>query len=169
MLISLVWTSLWLCLHRTFKPGLRLTFCTVASECHDPSLYNDKEPLEIAECCRRSRDYESTWSSWHIVIQVKVIFVVMKQLKQLQRKPRNKINGILSTTEVWIFVGRRSRVSSILYPLFETEVIYNYKSLQLLLKVTSVLMSHNCEDHVHLYSLSAVHTCDLYHINIVAK
>ena len=53
-------------MHRTFKPGLRLTFCIVAFECHDPSLYNDKEPMEIAELCRRSRDYESTWSSWHV-------------------------------------------------------------------------------------------------------
>ena len=53
-------------MHRTFEPALRLTFCIVAFECHDPSLYNDKEPMEIAERCRRSRDYESTWSSWHV-------------------------------------------------------------------------------------------------------
>ena len=41
----------------------------------------------------RARGQVVTWQCSH-VIQVKVIFVVMKQLKQLQRKPRKIINGI---------------------------------------------------------------------------
>ena len=27
---------------------------------------------------------------------------------------------------------------------------------------------HNCEDHFHIYSLSAVHSYDLYHINFTS-
>ena len=81
---------------RTFEPALRLTFCIVASECHDPSLYNVKEPLEItmlnaarSHLTMRVRGQVVTWQCSH-VIEVKVIFVVMNQLMQLQRKPRKK-------------------------------------------------------------------------------
>ena len=30
----------------------------------------------------------------------------------------------------------------------------------------NILLLHSCEDHFHLYSLSAVHTYDLYHIHL---
>ena len=43
----------------------------------------------------------------------------------------------------------------------EASDFFSGLSLQLL------KLLHNCEDHFHFYSLSAVHICDLYHIHII--
>ena len=69
---------------------------------------------------------------------MKVVFTVVKQFKQLQRK----LNGI---------------VASLLKPLN-----FFWASLQLL------KLLHNCKDHFHFYSLSAVHMYDLYHMHIIS-
>ena len=68
---------------------------------------------------------------------MKVIFSVVKQLKQLQRKSRKEFEALTEIQNVFFFFGL---------------------SLQLL------KLLRNCEDHFHLYSLSAVHIYDLCHI-----
>ena len=68
---------------------------------------------------------------------MKVIFSVVKQLKQLQRKPRKEFEALTEIQNVFVFFGL---------------------SLQLL------KLLRNCEDHFHLYSLSAVHIYDLLYI-----
>ena len=32
-----------------------------------------------------------------------------------------------------------------------------------------LMLLHNCEDHFHLYSLSALHSYDLYHTHIMSN
>ena len=46
----------------------------------------------------------------------------------------------------------------------------SYVRLKILRFICKLLMLlHNCEDHFHLYSLTAVHSYDLYHIHITIK
>ena len=93
----------------------------MASECHWKALNASRGHVPM-----RARGQVVTRSSVAIsVILVKVIFVVMKQLKQFKKSPEKNQrdpNDLQLSYEASL-EACRSRASSILYPLYESEMI----------------------------------------------
>ena len=107
-----------------------------------------------------------------------MIFKVVKQLKQLQRKPRNNseastlyngynLNSLLTYFQQGFIAQLVEHHTNIVEVMdsnpIEASDFFSVLSLQLL------KLLHNCEYHFHFYSLSAVHSYDPYHINFTSS
>ena len=95
-------------------------------------------------------------------IQVKVTVTVMKQLKQLQIKPRKNYKAPTGFKPMTSMILVLCSADWAMKPRWK-EVRYEFNLYPLLYMKRMTW----CVYDIHLYSLSAVHLYDLYHIHIL--